>query len=102
MAKTQLVILSNQDSDEGMAEISSRRDFLRDLAACNTGPEREGDDILYGPGIRLELAPEQDPITQVLLTIDDEDIGWMTIMRLAKKFDWKLLDPTTGRELVPR
>lgn len=102
MAKPQLVILANKDSDEGMASIATRAEFLRELAGCNTGPEREGEDILYGPGIRLELAPEQDPVTQVLLTIDDEDIGWMTIMRLAKKFDWKLLDPTTGRELVPR
>ncbi len=102
MAKPQLVILANRDPEEGLAALASREEFIRQLAGSNTAPERAGDDILYGPGIRLELAPEQDPITQVLLTIDDEDIGWMTMMRLAKKFDWKLLDPSTGRELVPR
>ena len=102
MPSKQLVILANSEDASSMPAIATRRELLRDLFNCNTGPQRAGEDTLYGPGIRLELSPGQDPVTQMLLTIDDEDIGWQTIMRLAKKFNWKMLDPITGRELTPR
>lgn len=71
------------------------------LANYNTAPQREGEDILYGPGIRLELPPGQKDISQMLLTLVEEEIAWLTIMRLAKTFQWKLLDTATGRELTP-
>lgn len=104
---SQLVVLAHKEeggstSGDGLPAIAARSDLVRDLAKCNTTPEREGEDILYGPGVRFELSPGQDPVTQMLLTIDDEDIGWMTIMRMARQFKWKLLDPVSGRELMPR
>lgn len=104
MGKPQYVILSSEPSnaDGSMAAIAPRADILRTLQAWNTWPEREGEDVLYGPGVRIEMTPGQDPVTQMLLTIDDEDIGWITIMRMASKLGWKLLDPTSGRELSPR
>lgn len=95
------VVLSSHDADsrEGMMPIASRKDLLAGLFDCNTGPERQDDDILYGPGIRLELTPGQDPITQMLLTLTEDTIGWQVLTKLLKQFDWKLLDPDTGREL---
>ncbi len=82
-----------------MVPIGSRRELLRGLARLNTAPEREGaDDVLYGPGFRIELAPGQDPVVQMLVTITEEEIGWLVLMRLAQQFHWKLLDPMTGRE----
>jgi hypothetical protein len=80
-----------------MAPLGARAVVVRELLDYNTGPEREGEDILYGPGIRLELSPGQDPLTQLLLTITEEEIAWQVIERLTKRFDWKLLDPATGR-----
>ncbi len=99
----QIVILSNSasPSGEGMAALGDRRDVLRELASCNTYPEIDGDDLLYGPGFRLDLAPGQDPITQMLLTIDDVDIAWVSIVRIAKRLGWRLVDPASGRELTP-
>jgi hypothetical protein len=93
----QLVILSREASRNGMAPLGARRAVLRDLFDYNTGPEREGDDVLYGPGIRIELAPGQDPLTQMLLTITEDEIAWHVIDRLSHRFNWKLLDPATGR-----
>lgn len=95
------VVLSSHDSDsqEGMIPIASRKELIAELFDCNTGPERQDDDILYGPGFRLELTPGQDPITQMLLTLTEEEIGWQVLTKLLKQFDWKLLDPDTGREL---
>jgi len=99
---TQLVILSREEAPGGgLAAIASRVDVLRELADRNTGPERAGDDLLHGPGIEIQLAPEQDPITQMLLTINDEDIAWTVILRLARDLHWRIFDPRSGRSLTP-
>lgn len=99
----QYVVLSGTaTSDEGgLAPIDTRADLIDKLVRCNTGPERaESSDVLYGPGIRLELTPGQDPVTQMLMTITEEEIGWQVIARLLREFRWRLLDPATGRELA--
>lgn len=97
---SQYVILSRQpSSSNGMAPIGTRAQLVRDLARYNTSPERAGEDVLYGPGIRLELPPGQDVVSQILMTIMEEEIAWLVIMRLAKAFDWKIVDMASGREL---
>jgi hypothetical protein len=97
-----VILAANQPSGAGgLAPIGPRDRLLRDLFDCNTGPQREGEDILYGPGIRIELPPGQDPVTQMLLTLTEPDIGWQVLMRLAKRWGWKVLDPNTGREFTP-
>jgi len=99
---TQLVILARQAGKSGeLAPIAPRSEIIRQLADRNTGPERTGDDVLYGPGIEIHLAPGQDPITQMLLSVTDEDIAWTVILRLARDLHWRIFDPYSGRELSP-
>jgi hypothetical protein len=100
----QFVILSKKPPNaSGMASIGRRDEVLFDLARFNTAPDAESngsnDDVLYGPGIRIELPPGQDVINQMLMTITEEEIAWLVIMRLARSFQWKIVDPNTGREL---
>ncbi len=84
-----------------MAPLGTWADLLSGLLEHNTGPENTDDEtVLYGPGIRIELGPE-DPVCQMLLTVTEEEIGWQVIQRLAHEFSWKLLEPTTGREWTP-
>jgi len=98
----QFVILSRDEApDGGMAPIGSRADIVRDLSNLNTSPEKDGDLILWGPGIRIELPPDEDPVRQMLVTMIEEEIAWQVIVRLAKAMKWKILDPLTGRELSP-
>jgi hypothetical protein len=97
----QLVILSREESSgEGLAAIGTRQEIVGQLKSLNTAPAVDGEDILHGPGITIELPPGE-PVTQMLMTIVEEEIAWQVIMRLAKDLQWKLLDPATGRELVP-
>jgi len=97
----QLVILSRDETPgDDLAPLGTRAQILENLAVHNTAPETEGDDLLHGPGIRIELPPG-DPVTQMLMTIVEEEIAWQVIMRLAKNLEWKLLDPATGREFSP-
>ncbi len=100
----QFVILSGRAPAElGMLQpIGARDDIRRQLADRNTGPENdEAPDVLYGPGIRIEQTPGQDPITQMLVTITEEEIGWLVLTRLIRELRWRLVDPNTGRELSP-
>lgn len=100
----QFVILSGREPSEdgSLAAIGPRSEIVEVLARANTSPECEDiEDVLYGPGIRVELTPHQDPVSQMLVTITEEEIGWQVLTRLINHFQWKLLDPETGRELSP-
>ncbi len=98
----QYVILSNElATDNGMVPIGSREEILNLLANYNTAPENDDESILFGPGIRIELPPDQDPVPQMVLSVVEDEIAWLVIMRLAKELKWKILDPMTGRELKP-
>ncbi len=102
MSKRQLVILSRTHNKDGsLGSLGSRADVVKSLALRNTAAEMDGGDILHGPGIEIELPPGQDPVLQMLLHINDDDIAWVVIMRLAKDLQWKVLDPASGRELSP-
>ncbi len=102
MPLAQLVILSRDDARNGeLPTIGRRDDIVSQLGAFNTAPEVTGGDILYGPGIEIELEPEEQEIRQMLLTVTDEDIAWAALMRIARAMKWKLLDPGSGRELRP-
>lgn len=85
-----------------MAALGSRKEIVEQLSAFNTAPEREGeDDPLYGPGILISLPPMTDPVTQMLVSVTEEEIGWQVILRIAKHFCWKVVDTSSGRELNP-
>ena len=87
MGNQQLVILSRAEATgDGLSSLGSRRDVVDRLGVHNTAPERDGDDMLFGPGIRIELPPGE-PVTQMLLTIVEEEIAWQVIMRLAKTLE---------------
>lgn len=102
MSRRQFVILSRSGPKDGaLSPIGRRRDIVEGLAHCNTAPETDGADVLYGPGIEIELPPGQDPVPQMLLSITDDDIAWVVVIRLAREFGWKILDPNSGRELSP-
>jgi hypothetical protein len=83
-----------------MAPLGSRRQVLDRLAKLNTFPDTPDGDVLYGPGIELQLGPQQDSITQMLLDVTDEDIAWMVIERIARTLQWKFIDMNTGSELA--
>ena len=86
--------------DGTLVPLGTRAEIFEALASRNTGPEVEGGETLYGPGIRLEINMEEDPVTQIVLDIVDDDIAWDVIERMAKAFKWSLLDLETGKSLT--
>ena len=98
----QFVIQARTEGDDGQrVPLGSRSEIIDSLAQCNTIAEAEGENDLWGPGIRIELPPDKDPVPQMLLIIVEEEIAWLPIVRLAKQFDWSVMDIDTGRELNP-
>lgn len=96
------VILSPEESGKnGLAAIGTRAEIIKKLDTLNTSPERPGEDVLWGPGIRIDLPPEKDPVDQMLLTVVEEEIAFLVIMRIGRICQWRILDPETGRELNP-
>jgi len=98
----QFVIQSRTADREGnRVPLGSRDEIVTTLARFNTMPEREGGNELWGPGIRIEMSPDEDPIKQMMLYIIEEEIAWLPIVRLAKQLDWSIMDIESGRELQP-
>lgn len=97
----QFVIQSRTAGEDGKRlTLGTRTEIVNALSKFNTMPEVEGGDILYGPGIKIEL-PQEEQVQQMLLNIVEEEIAWLPIVRLAKHFDWSVMDIESGRELQP-
>ena len=78
--------------------MGTRAEITKQLATMNTAPESADSERLYGPGIVLDFAGV-DPVNQMMLTIVEEEIAWLVIMRIVRAMNWKLLDLESGREL---
>lgn len=81
--------------------LGTTRQIAESLAPFNIAPD--GDPltagILFGPGltIQLPMTGERDPVTQVMVTLDEEDMAWLVILRLCRRLEWKLMDPGSGK-----
>ena len=97
-----LVIQSPEPATEdgALVPIGRRDEIMEQLAIRNTGPEVSGGNVLHGPGIRLEFTPDEDPVTQILLEIVDEDIAWDVLPRISRELHWSLLDTMTGQSIT--
>ena len=100
VASQQFVILGRSASvGAEPAPIGTRREVLEALRRLNTMVERNGsDELLYGPGICIQIPPGADPVTQMLISVTEEEIAWHVIRRLVRTLGCRLCDPLTGRE----
>ena len=101
MSKQFVIQARTAGNDGERVPLGSRSEIVESLARCNTMAEIEGGDELWGPGIRIELPPNEDPVCQMVLIIVEDEIAWLPIVTLAKQFDWSVVDIETGRELKP-
>ena len=97
--QTFVILSPEQSRSGGLAPIGTRAEIVKALETLNTAPERPGEEVLWGPGIRIDLPPEKDPVDQMLLTVVEEEIAFLVIMRIGRICSWRMLDPETGEEL---
>jgi hypothetical protein len=47
------------------------------------------------------MTPGQDPVTQMLLTLVEEEIAWLSVMRLARVCQWRIVEVDSGLDVTP-
>jgi hypothetical protein len=102
MASSELVVQSRQKGEDGaLVPLGTRAELEAELALVNTASDSPGSDTLHGPGFEMHFTPGQDPVLQILATQTDDSIFRPTIWEIAKKLQWKLVDPASGLEYEP-
>lgn len=98
MATRQYVFSQAADPEVGQTEpLGTRREIVDQLAGCNTAPETDTSDCLHGPGMIVQLPPQQNEITQLLVSVFTEEYAWPVLIRICETTQWQLLDLETGR-----
>jgi len=102
MATTrQLVLIPAPDDEGGASSLGTKREALRAMERFNTRPDgsAEGAGVAHGPGIRVELpmCEDRDEVSQMMVTIIEEEIAWPVLSRLCRELNWRMMDPETGR-----
>jgi hypothetical protein len=83
-----------------MGDVSSVR---RALADFNTAPDgappkpNAMTEILYGPGMIVEIPLNQEEVVQCMVSINDVDTALPVLLRLSKQLKWMMLDIESGR-----
>lgn len=73
------------------------------LSNFNTAPDgapaRAGAlmEILYGPGMIVEMPVNQESVVQAMVTINDEDSAIPVLLRACRARGWTMVDLDTGR-----
>lgn len=79
------------------------RQVAAELANFNTFPDGSSSidafGVLYGPGfhVQMPMIGPNDPVTQVIVSMQEEDIAWPVLTRICRTLGWKMMDPQSGR-----
>lgn len=97
----QLVLLNPGDTPGAMRPLGVKRDVLKTLEPYNIAIDgsEEGFATAWGPGLRIEFpfVGERDQVTQLMVTLAEEDFAWPVLTRICKDLHWKMMDPESGR-----
>ncbi len=84
-----------------MMSLGSIGEITEQLAQFNTAPDGAADtrNVLHGPGIvvQLPMVGPQDPVQQLLVTMNEESTAWPVLIRICRMLGWKMMDPQSGR-----
>ncbi len=104
MPSRQIVLMKAQTApgDAALAPLGTRQEVIAALARFNTAPDGSppraaGTEVLWGPGITVEIPTGLDPVSQAIVTMHDDDIAWPILQRLCKALGWRMVDLETGR-----
>lgn len=100
--RRQLVIIGKEGPGGGAGPLGALREVRHILAGYNTsgdgsGPGDSGIERLFGPGMMVELPGSNDPVTQAIANVNDEELAFPVLMKLTKTLGWRLMDIESGR-----
>lgn len=84
--------------------LGSSRSIKEAFAPFNTGSDggtsNPGLEMLYGPGLTVEMPLNQAEIQQAMVTVSDDDIAWPVLSKACRKLGWTMIDLETGRAFL--
>jgi hypothetical protein len=113
MPKRQLVLINaakpadtdDRDGPAGLPPLGDLRHVTSALARYNTAPDGGKPGVgmltLYGPGLIMEIPTGREDITQVMVTMTDDDFAFPVLTRLCREQRWTMMDPDSGRRFGP-
>lgn len=113
VAKTRQILLVKilrTDEDEGDAPsilnsipLGTQQQVIDALSVFNTAPDGSKDPesfgVMHGPGFiaQLPMTGPKDPVSQIAISIQEEEIAWPVLSRVCKRLNWMMMDPGSGR-----
>lgn len=115
MAKTRQILLvkilrtDEDDSDEqrfsilNSVPLGSYSQVIDALSGYNTAPDGsrlpDAFGLLHGPGflVQLPMVGPQDPVSQIAVSIHEDEIAWPVLTRVCRRLGWLMMDPGSGR-----
>ena len=110
MSRHQFTIQKVQSKREGggIVSLGTRQAICALFGKLNTAPEVDGGDVLYGPGIRVELTMSGESVESIELSVTEEELFAMLfegtptdsigkLARLVKVNGWYLYNLETGQ-----
>jgi hypothetical protein len=99
-----LVLIRLEDPDDRLSPIvplGTEREFREAVAPFNTatdgGPGGMGSITFYGPGLVIEIVPQDGVVRQALVSCQTEDFAWPVLYRICRANRWKLQDMESGQ-----
>lgn len=106
-AKRQLVLMRRTDQVDETRPLGTAREVETLLGHFNIAGDGSsngrtaGAIILHGPGMVIEVPGGLDRITQVIVTLTDDDFAWPVLMRLCERESLTMIDLESGRVFGP-
>jgi hypothetical protein len=101
--KRQLVLTRPTPPGEPLEPIGTLDQLEGMLARFNTAPDgapastSRGTRVLYGPGYIAEVPSFGDGVTQVMVSVNDEETAWPVLSRMCKALRLRMTDLDTGQ-----
>lgn len=72
-----------------------------ELVTYNTSPDGSrgsalGTERLYGPGFTMQLPTTTDTVTQIMVSVSEQDTAWPVLSRICRAMGWRMQDMETG------
>lgn len=55
-----------------------------------------GTERLYGPGFTMQMPASSADVTQILVSVTEQDTAWPVLSRICRTMGWRMQDMETG------
>lgn len=85
-----------------MLPLGTVDDVISRFARYNTAPDgapakRPGSQVLYGPGMVVDVPTFGKEVTQAMVSVSDDDIAIPVLFELCRANGWRMVDLESGQ-----